>query len=117
MNQLIVSRVWRPAVWQLELRRDPQGELAQVMLRDGAMGFSRIPERKSANDMHHRGDLDSIQDSRCVKQRGFSLFSNFGPDRSNVLDSESLHTVVLRAFLVMSQSISEWMFRPILVML
>ena len=93
MNELELSlRVWRPVVWQLELRRDPQGELAQVMLREGAMGFSRIPERKSAAT-----SLDRIA--------------------ANGLDSESLHMVVLRAFFVMSQSISEWMFRPIFVRL
>jgi hypothetical protein len=29
------------------------------------------------------------------------------------LDSETLHAALLRAFFVMSQSISEWIFRPI----
>ena len=35
------------------------------------MGFSRIPERKSAGDMHHRGDLDVI--SLCKTMRLFFI--------------------------------------------
>ena len=45
------------------------------------------------------------------------LCLKFGSNRSNGLHSETLHTALRRALFVMSQSMSEWIFRPMLVML
>lgn len=80
----LALQVWPPESWQLELRRDPQGELAQVVLRQGAMGFSRIPERKSASHMHFEGSgfnqVLELLDCFAVDCRVVSALPHLGGD-------------------------------------
>ena len=61
---------------------------------------------------------ESIGRTLCVKQRGIFSVLNFGSDNSNSLNGKLLHTHhCYFFFLLMSQIMSEWMFRPTLVML